>query len=457
MFGLKIISNKAIEREINIQLQSGISKQMAEFEMQVTQSNELNRALYDMLSTGMALGKDAKTGQYIKEGYEGNPDLFSICMRLAGMFADIPHRLVEVADDGTETDAYDPVIESIMTKPNYYQTFNEFKIAYAVFKYVTGNSIVYAPKYTSGLNIGKLTLDGLLMMPTQDITIKSKGWKQPVGFYTLNQDETYEIEAADVWHERFAPTLRYDDGQNFMGMSPIKAAANLINSQNAGYEITAKTYKNMHPPSIIWKEGQGDETIGEQEAKFRERYKTKYSGINNFTTPIFTMGKVGITKIGFENLKELDIINMSEHGLRIFCNLLQVPPELFGDVKASTYNNVKAAEKAIYRHRIMPDQTSFCEGITDIFKAYNPRFKLIPDYSDIEALQEDKKLKTEWVSKEYNDGVITGDEYLELMGQEPTGLPEMQIRYIAMNRVPLDYTEPDDRTEENNNLNNDEL
>jgi HK97 family phage portal protein len=432
----------------------------AEFEMQVSQSNELNRALYEMLSTGLALGKDSKLSAYVKEGYEGNPDLFSIVIRLAGMFADIPQKLVEIQADGSEIDAQDPAIDALMKRPNYYQTYSEFKIAWAVFRYITGNAITYAPRYTAGLNIGKLTQDGLLMMPSQDITIKSRGWKQPIGYYTLDQNETYKIDAADVWHERFAPTLRYTDGQNFMGMSPVKAAANLINAQNAGYNITAKTYTNMHPPSIIWKEGPSDQSPIEQEAKFRERYKTKYSGINNFTTPIFTMGKVGITKIGFENLRELQIIEMSEHGLRIFCNLLQVPSELFGDPKASTYNNKLLAEKAIYRHRIMPDQTSYCEGLTEIVRAYNPNFKIIPDYSNVEALQEDKVIKSTWVSKEYNDGIITGDEYLILMGQEPTGLPEMQIRYITMNRVPLGFDEAsqeENRIQEDKHLNRNEL
>jgi phage portal protein BeeE len=216
----------------------------------------------------------------------------------------------------------------------------------------------------------------------------------------------------------------------------------------------------MHPPSIIWKEGQGDESTAEQESKFRERYKTKYSGINNFTVPIFTMGKVGVTKIGFENMKDLQIIEMSEHGLRIFCNLMQVPSQLFGDTKASTYNNMLLARKAIYTDRLMPDQTSYCEGLTEIFKSYNPNYKVIPDYSGVEALQEDKKLKSEWVSKEYNDGIITGDEYLELMGQEPTGLPEMQIRYIAMNRVPLGFDEAsleEGRIEEDKNLERNKL
>jgi len=431
MFGYKY------RREADI-----LKQKLAEFEMQISEQNELFRIVYDYLNTGMALGKDSKMSQYVSEGYEGNPDVFSISLKLAGMFAEVKQRIVEVKPDGSLIDAHIPEIASIMRKPNYYQTWNEFKVTWAIFRYITGNAIAYAPRLPAGLNKGKLTNDGLLMMPSQDITIKAKNWREPIGYYTLDMNERYRIDAVDVWHERFAPTLRYQDGKNFMGMSPVKVAANIINSQNKGYEISAKTYSNMFPPGILYKKGESDETTEAQESKFRERWITKYSGPNNINVPVFTRGEVGFVKVGYDNLKDLQVIEMSEHGLRIFCNLLQVPSELFGDTKASTYDNKTLAEKAIYRHRIIPDQVSFNEGFTEILQAYGP-FKMIADYSDIECLQEDKEKKVNWISKAYNDGVITGDQYLEEMDMEPTGLPEMQVRYINANRIPLDFSEED--------------
>jgi hypothetical protein len=40
--------------------------------------------------------------------------------------------------------------------------------------------------------------------------------------------------------------------------------------------------------------------------------------------------------------------------------------------------------------------------------------------------------------------VITGDQYLEILGEQPTGLPEMQVRYINANRIPIDFAEGGD-------------
>jgi HK97 family phage portal protein len=202
-------------------------------------------------------------------------------------------------------------------------------------------------------------------------------------------------------------------------------------------------YSYGHPPGILSKKSEaGDDTTAEQESKFRERYKLKYQGVDNMAIPIFTMGEMAYTKIGYDNLKELEIVSMSEHGRRIFCNILQVPAQLFNDTAASTYNNMTEASKTIYTNRLIPDVTQFCNGINRVIRYYGD-FYLKPDFSNIEALQDDNTKKSEWVSRMFRDGIITGDDYLELMGKERTGLPEMQIRYTDLNRVPLGFSEPD--------------
>jgi len=413
---------------------------IAEIEFEVTRQNELYHALYEMLSQGLALGKDSKLTKYVEESYEGNPDLFSIILKLAGMFANIPLRLFEMKGD-KEVEAENEEIAKLMNKTNYYQNWNEFRRLYAILNYVTGNSIVYAPKFENGINKGKITNDGLIPMPTQNVTIYSKGWRQPIGYYTLDINESYKIKPEDVWHERFAPTIKFEDGRNFMGMSPIKVAYNIINFQNKGYEITAKLYQAGHPPGIVSKESeQGGETTAEQESKFREKWKQKYSwkeDMNNLGVPIFTLGKLAYTKIGYDNLKELDVINMSEHGLRKFCNLLQCPAELFNDTAASTYNNKIEAAKAIYTHRIIPDIDSFCSGFKEILKAYG-NYILKPDYSGIEALQEDKKKKMEWLSMGFDKGAYSPNEIRERLGDEPVDEPAMDTRYIPANMIPID-------------------
>jgi HK97 family phage portal protein len=420
------------KRRIESDLQKS---KLAEIEIGISQQNELYRALYEMLSSGMPLENDSFIKDYVREGYEGNPDLFSIVMKLAGMFASVPLKLKEIKN-GKEEDAENANIQRLMTNTNYYQTWNEFKLTWAVFSYVTGNSIVYAPKFEGGINQGKIDNDGLLMVPAQNVTIISGGFRKPIDKYVLDIDQTYGLAAENIWHERFAPTLKYEGGANFMGTSPIKVARNIINSQNKGYEVTAKMYAYGHPPGIISKETDGGDTTTEQEANFRKTYRRKYQGIDNMTVPIFTLGKLSYTKIGYDNLKELEVISMSEHGRRVFCNLLQCPSELFNDTAAKTYNSQLLAEKSIYTHRIIPDLTSFCEGFTELIQPYG-NYVLRPDYSDIEALQDDKEKKSKWVAVGVGIGAYSPNEYREKMGDSPVDDPEMDVRRTSANMMPI--------------------
>jgi len=417
---------------------------IAQYEFKVTQRNEAFEALYDFIHEGMPLGKDSKIKDYVKEGYEGNPDLFSIISKLAGMFAGIPLIPMILKGDRYEP-VDDPEINRFFGQTNYYQTWNEFRKHWIISAYVSGNMITYAPKLSTGLNSGKINNDGLIVLPTQNINIESKGWRQPIGKYTLDINQSYKIDPVDIWHERFAPTLTYDQGKNFMGQSPIKVARDIINAQNAGYEVVAKTYKKGHPSTIIYKETPENDiggTSDEQSKKFRKRWISDHQGPDNMQIPVFTVGKVGAQKIGFDNFKELEIIPMNEHGRRVFCNIMSVPSVLFNDKEAATYKNMGEAQKAIYTNRIIPDINTFCDGFNTILKPYG-EIILKPDFSGIEALQEDKGEKSKWVSLMWNDGVITGDGYLEMMGEEPTGLPEMQRRYIAANRLPMDFQDDD--------------
>ena len=169
---------------------------IAEMEMKVTEQNTLYQALYQILSAGMPLGRDSHLKDYVREGYEGNPDLFSIVTKLAGMFAQVMSnvKLVQIRGD-KEEEVRNDEITALMENTNYYQNFYEFCRHWAISLYITGNGIVYAPRLTAGLNRGKLTGDGMIMMPAQNVTILTKGWRQPIGNYILDINETYRIDA----------------------------------------------------------------------------------------------------------------------------------------------------------------------------------------------------------------------------------------------------------------------
>lgn len=402
---------------------------------EISRTNELYRALYDMVQTTLPLTKDSDMKKYVSEGFEGNSDTFGILMKIATKFAQVPYKLVKIQRNGKEVEIVDNDILPLLNKPNHFQNRFEFMMGWALFKYVTGNAIVYAPKLEAGMNQGRVNKDGIFLMPAQNMEIVSNTWRKPIAYYQFDLNIREKIAASDVWHERF-PSLNYEDGRNFMGMSPIKTALNIINMQNAGMETASKLYKGGHPPGILSKEDETGNTAAEQESAFRKKWKSKYQ--KDISIPVFTMGKIDYTQIGYSNLKDLEMLEMDKHGTRKLCNVLGVPSQLFNDTEGSTYNNMLEAKKAMFEDRIIPDLDQFWQGVNEkILPAYGERLKLKADYENIEALQEDKEKKAKVYQIGMDVGAYSPNEFREKMGDEPIKDPAMDERYIAVNKAPI--------------------
>jgi len=424
-----------------------------EFRAEITRENELYKSILQYISgEGMFLDRDLSTDDYVKKGYEGNADVFSIATKIAAKFGMAPGKLqVKRKNKWEDVDSHEFL--DVIQRPNHYQTWFEFKMAWELFRLITGNSIVYCPKLENGNDKGKLTTNGLLMMPTQLVEIRSGGWSQPIGEYTFTINEAEKgISPENVWHERF-PSLQYEHGRNFMGLSPLKAAVRIINMQNGGYDRAAKMYNQGMPPFLISDENLVTQPTKEQKEQFENVWRNKYKDDRNVNIPALMGSGVQIHQLGYKSVKELGILENVQDGRRVFCNVLQVAAELFNDSVGSTFNNRSEARKEMWTDRIMVDLRAFHEGITNnILPGYAGKetMRYIPDYSEIEELQEDKAKKSTWVSKMYNDSVISGNEYRELLGVSPLEEEHLNRKYIAMNRIPVDQIDSEvfDVTEE---------
>jgi hypothetical protein len=108
-----------------------------------------------------------------------------------------------------------------------------------------------------------------------------------------------------------------------------------------------------------------------------------------------------------------------------------IPPQIFGVDTNATYNNIKEANKSIYTGAIMPTVELFCSCLTDYFKMAAVGEKIAPDYSNIEALQEDAKVKSESdkainenYKMLYDNGLITKEYWATQIG-----IPTNMITY----------------------------
>jgi len=349
-----------------------------EKQLQVSADNELYRGLYQYLPKGLKLSRDEKMDDYIHDGYESNPDVFSISNKIASLFARIDIKAYK-----GETEIDNPLIKYFDDNAADY-TYYEFNYNWEMFGIITGNAIVYNDFRKLGNNEG--SVKAFDIMPTQNVEISSAGFRQPIGSYTLDIDNKINIDPKKVWHTRMFPNLDYKDGRNFMGISPVKVAAMIILAQNAGYDIIEDMLRNGIPPGILTKIGEYEKTAAQQqEAGMRKKWRR--AGRNKL--PVFTLGDLRYIKIGFDNLRDLQVIESNKSGRQILCNIWGLPVQLFNDTSASTYNNMMEADKAIYKNRIMPDIDRYCAGLNKLFRDQGITFS--GDFSGIEALQDNRK------------------------------------------------------------------
>jgi HK97 family phage portal protein len=405
---------------------------------EIQKANQIYQLLYENIVKGFPLSKDSNMKDYVDGGFAGNPTVYSIASKIAIMASQVP---AVVTDKKTGDVIEDTDLNKILKHPNPYQTFIEFIALCETFYLITGNEIIYAPVLEAGNDKGKL-IHGLYMMPTQNVSIKSEGWMNPAAKYTLDINQRFDIDAKDIIHVRMM-NLDYEDGANFMGMSPIKVAVNVIEADNQGKMIVANTLKRGVPLGIFSTDQEteiGSDTR-EKLSNLRREYVREYTSSGTHKRagiPIFAGGKVVWTPISFTNFKDLQIIENSENGLRALCNVWGVPSELFNDTSASTYNNVSEARKAIYTNRIIPDLNLFYSYFNDrITQAYGDNIIVKADFSGIPELQMNKKEQSEWLNIGVQAGAINRNEYRKAIGFEPVDTPGMDDYLVNPLLIPI--------------------
>jgi len=397
-------------------------------------------SLFSNLSKGMQLDSDSNQSNYVKVGYGGNADVFGMTNKMASAASNIP--LVPFKDDKvSDIDPLKELFQSDVTDKTLIEARHEF----FVFGYITGNGINYIPRLEAGNNKGKL-IEGIScgILPTQYTEIISEGKEHPVGWYVVTLDnEQRKYDPQHVFHTRLFPNLEYRGGANFFGASPVKVAVDVIQSMNEGRNITKQTYSKPGPDMIIEEEvggmNQGNMTKGEQSGA-EKTWRSKTQSNRFLGIPMFTKKKLHIHKLGHDSFKDLDIINNDENGVRILSRIYGVSSRLFNDPEGASYNNKKDDEKAYYTNRIVPDVNREAEMWTSVFNEYYG-IEYRPDFSSIEALQQDKKQMADIYQIGMQNSAVTENEFrMDVLGKDeltPDEIEELRASRDNLNNLNL--------------------
>jgi HK97 family phage portal protein len=379
------------------------------------------------------------------EGYQQNPDVYAIIDKLTNMYAAVRYKQVVVDKNGKYEDYHDNVIQDIIDNPNPNQCGREFENEYYMFYLTMGDACIYAPKLEAGNNAGKLLPTGMFSIPTQYMWIYAEDWTKPVKEYVINynQGPQYRMPASDVIHMRM-PNPEYKNGNNLYGLSPIVVATDLVRMMLAAYSVTKAIYQNPFPPGILSKKDPDQSNNGStnESTMMRRLWRTKYgSGEKAAREPIFTAGDLQWTKLGFDNIRDLDLEAIMTMGLRRLCNMWGIPSELLNDANNKKYANVNEARKMAYTNRIIPDKEIAAQKFNNhLWKNYgmDRRIRLIPDWNTVPELQDDKLIQSQILDSGIKNGSFTRNEFREGLGYQKSDDPALDVYTAQTGTILLD-------------------
>ncbi|MFX0136109.1 MAG: phage portal protein [Candidatus Hodarchaeota archaeon] len=206
-----------------------------------------------------------------------------------------------------------------------------------------------------------------------------------------------------LWSKFFDPSDAYE------GLSPIKAMARTIDTENEAVDWNKNTFQNNAvPPGAI----QVVNPSPELQEKLREDWLERYAGSNNARIPlVLNADKVSYTNFGMSS-QDMDFLEQRKLNRVEICSGFNVPSQLVGDPSGQTYANYKEANKAFWENTIIPKYLDNIKNILnmDLLPRFANNLILEADLDNIPALQINREIKIENTNKLWESGLLKRSE-----------------------------------------------
>lgn len=387
--------------------------------------------------------------EYIKYGYQGNADVYSIIRKYVTMSEQAKICLMRKLPNGeTEKVEGHPLNEFLyMVNPN--QSMAQFREAYTIYLLSVGNSFWYKPVLESGLNKGKSTQIWTLPANDMEVSSDNNAIITPDIKYKLENSQTY-FNSEEIYHSKYFNPFFYTK-PTLYGQSPLQAAADTLTKQNEAEKTQAKQFENQGPAYLLYRDGVDSwNTMGDPQKTALQKEINGLASKGKQGSGIVLKDKFGSIKLGI-SASDLNILESSREGRRILCNVYQMSAALFNDPAGSTYNNVSEARKAAWTDALIPHNDRFAKDLTQFLiypvKEYrNAGLFYSMDYSGVEELQAGMKEKVDWMTRSH----WTGNEIRTATGQPTVDDPQMDQPIFSQSEVMLNELNLDTSLESKN-------
>lgn len=362
---------------------------------------------------GSALIEPQRTYErYSQDGYQKNVIAYACINEIAGAVASIPWVLYRKGGRKTRTEVTEHPLLDLLKRPNPWfsgATFSQFRTSYYL---ISGNSFVHAvgPK-------PKAPPKELWLLRPDMVQVKPGAMGTPTGYTYRVLGREYFFPCDVLGGSAVLHSRTFNPLSEWLGMSPLSAAAYAIDRKNAGDSWNLGLLKNGARPSIgiSMNVGEGVADLTEaQSEQLKKDLLACYQGPANAGKPMVLPGGVSLTPFGFSP-QDMDFMNSDKCSASDVCRAFRVPPQVLGIEGSQTFSNYEQAQLSFYDGPVLQYKRQERDELNYwLVPAFgDAKLELGFDEDEISALE--PRRKERWAKANESD-FLTTNEKRELTG-----------------------------------------
>jgi len=312
------------------------------------------------------------------QGYARNPVVYR-CVRL---IAETANRVpLVVSEKGRRLDEHP--LAQLLARPNGRQSGGELLEGVYAFLQTAGNAYLQA-----GIVEGEVRGLFSLRPDRMSVVAGADGW--PVGYDYTAGGRTMRLRQDSEPVPGVLHMALFDPLDDHYGMAPLQAAATSLDIHNAAAEWNKALLDNAARPSgALVYSAAGQNLTEDQFERLKTELEQNFSGTANAGRPMLLEGGLDWKTIALSP-RDMDFIEAKNAAARDIALAFGVPPMLLGIPGDNTYANLAEANRALWRHTLIPLVVRVAEELSGWLGPAFGGAVVTPDFEGVEALAEDR-------------------------------------------------------------------
>ncbi len=319
-------------------------------------------------------------GAFAREGFMQNPVVYRCVRMIAEAAASVPIDLYA----GDQLILQHPLLD-LLAQPNPLQCRPDLLESWYSYLLVSGNAYMEAVAPGGALReLYVLRPDRLSIVPGAD------GWPASYDYTVAGHKVSYSDDALPGVRPILHQAL-FHPANDYYGLSPIEAAATAIDIHNAASAWNKAMLDNSALPSGALVYTAADRQLtADQYARLKSELESTFQGAKNAGRPMLLEGGLDWRAMSLSP-KDMDFTESKRQAARDIALALGVPPMLLGIPGDNTHANYQEANRAFWRHTILPLTGRTLKAISGwLGPAYGGGLELRVDLDGIEALSAER-------------------------------------------------------------------